>query len=187
MRKQYWQSWFMVLLVFAALLHAALGQETNVTTNGTLIVDTGGATPLDPVTPELPKDLEGLWLLAIMVISPLLIAALGKIPALPRPVLTIIGPALGLGLGILLDKMNALNLAWWHVAGAASMATTIREIFNQWVTKRLKPLELSKTRARPIDHAVAVNENNPAVPTRAEARAHQQARKDNYRDHQGPQ
>jgi hypothetical protein len=138
-------------------------------TNTTVLPDFSGV--------EDPKEVAAL--IIVSVITTLLTGAAGKIPSLPRPVLPILAPLLGLLMGIGLKY--AQGLPWWTpgltlIAGAAGVGW--REIVNQNITKRNRPLELSKTKARPIDHAVALNETRPEIPTREEARDRQQAVKD---------
>jgi hypothetical protein len=172
MRNRNWQSWLTVLLLLAGLCFATWGQETErprAIATEEISLDTNAPPPFDPETP-LPKTLEEFWFYGIALITPLVVFGFGKIPQLPRPVLPMLGPLVGIILGFVLEKAGAMNIPWWHGGLAGAFATTLREMVNQLVTKQLKPLELSKTRAKPVDHAVAVNETKPENPTRPEAR-----------------
>jgi hypothetical protein len=177
MKRNYVNSWIMVCVLLLGLFFSAFAQETNGP------ADTDSPPALDPGIPSLPEardPKEVAALLIVSVITTLLTAAVGKIQKLPRPVLPILSPALGFLIGVGISW--AEGLPWWTpgltaIAGAAGVGW--REIINQNLTKRLKPLELSKTKARPIDSAVALNENLPTIPTRKEAREIQSARAEN--------
>lgn len=110
-----------------------------------------------------PSGREAYWKWAIAIVTPLIVWGVSKIPNVPRPVLPTLAPILGFGLGFALQKLTEANFTWVDTTQAGLAATGIREIFNQWVTKQMKPLEASKTDAVPIDRAVAVSASTPAA------------------------
>jgi hypothetical protein len=116
----------------------------------------------DPTTAPLPSGKTEFWTWAISIVTPLIVYGFGKIPQLPRPVLPILTPVIGVALGLIMRKLVALNLSWVDMAQAGAVAVFIRESVNQLVTKQMKPLEDSKTNAKPVDGAVAVDATTSA-------------------------
>lgn len=112
---------------------------------------------------EFPTTRQELWQAAIMIITPVIVLGISKIPKLPRPVLPIIAPILGVILGQLLKLGDQANLPWWDSAAAGGLAVWLRETVNQTITKQFKPLEESKTDAKPVDNAVAVEDPTKAI------------------------
>lgn len=103
-----------------------------------------------------PATKSDFWQWGIAIVTPVIVWGISKIPSVPRPVLPTLAPLLGVALGAALNKLAELNLSWVDMTQAGAAAVAIREIFNQWVTKQMRPAEASKTHARPIDNAVAV-------------------------------
>lgn len=96
---------------------------------------------VEPVTPPLTVNVD-VWDLVIGVICPVLIWGLTKVaPKIPKPLLPAITPAVGVGLGLLINWMAGQNLTWFESAKAGAMAVFVREMVNQWVTKRTVELE----------------------------------------------
>ena len=112
---------------------------------------------IDPVNGPLPMSKDQFWAWGIAAVTPVITWLFGKIPQLPRPVLPVLTPFIGMVLGFILKKAEAAHLSWYSAAAAGSMAVFIRESVNQLVTKQLKPREESKTEAKPVDGAVAVH------------------------------
>lgn len=100
---------------------------------------------------------EDIWKAVIAIVTPGIVYLIGKIPPLPRWVLPSITPLVGLGLGLILKYLGAANLAWVDMAQAGALAVFVREVINQTITKQVKPLEESKTEAKPVDDAITVN------------------------------
>ena len=119
---------------------------------------TNNPPPFDPGTAPLPKSKAELWTWGISIITPMIVYLFGKIPQLPRPVLPILTPVIGIILGLTLDKLTSLNLTWWDAAQAGAVAVFIRESVNQLVTKQMFPREGSKTSTAPVDAAMAVKD-----------------------------
>lgn len=107
---------------------------------------------------DLPTSNEALWTWGIGAVTPVIVWLFGKIPQLPRPVLPVLTPFIGLAIGWTLKKLGGLQLEPYQMAAAGSLGVFIRECTNQLVTKQFRPLEESKTAAKPIDKAVAVKD-----------------------------
>lgn len=152
MKTKYW-----LLITFALFLGAALAAP-ELGTNGVA----SGTNQISLFDPNEAPSKEGLWKIAIGLLTTFVVWAVSKIPNIPRPFLPAVSPLIGIGVGYGLTFMSTLNLPWWDAGMAGGLGVTIREIFNQWVTKRLQPLEESKTKAKPIDHAVAVSDKTKA-------------------------
>lgn len=90
-----------------------------------------------PELPPLPHDKGAIWEALIMIVSPLVVWGVSKIPNLPSPLLPTITPLVGLLLGLGLNFLAGANLAWVDMVKAGALAVFIREVFNQWVTKQL--------------------------------------------------
>lgn len=148
MRKSSKFTW---LAVFAwlAVGWAAFAQATN--------------TPpaFDPGTANLPSSKEQFWTWGISLVTPVIIWLVGKIEKLPRPVLPLLTPVVGIALGLALKHLANLNLGWMDMAQAGTVAVFIREAVNQVITKQLKPGEASKTDAKPVDGAVVTATTPP--------------------------
>lgn len=118
---------------------------------------TNAAPGIDTISGAFPATKEQFWTYGIAAITPVIVWAFGKIPMLPRPILPVLTPFVGMLLGFILQKLNAAHLHWYSAAGAGTIAVFLREATNQLVTKQLKPREDSKTAAKPIDGAVVVH------------------------------
>lgn len=113
---------------------------------------------LDPSKTPFPNTKEEFWVWAISLVTPAIVWLFGKIPQLPRPILPMLTPAIGIALGLGLRQLANLHLNWVDMAQAGTVAVFIRETVNQLVTKQMKPLEESKTNTKPVDGAVTVKE-----------------------------
>lgn len=113
-----------ILAAFALSLVYALAQTTNVVSGD---------------VPALPADKGAYWNLAISAITPLFVWLAAKIvPAMPRNLLPVIAPVIGIGLGFLLNWLAGQNFPWYESGAAGLLGVGIREIFNQQVTKRIE-------------------------------------------------
>jgi hypothetical protein len=134
------------LIVMAAWLMtlSALGQPTN-------NYDVSG---LNGVSLE---SHEGFVKWGIMVLTPLIVYVMGRSNKLPRKLLALSAPVIGFLVGWGLDKVTAgLHVDLGNAALSGGAGVALREIWNNFVTKKKKPLEESKTNAKPSDGAVAV-------------------------------
>jgi len=103
----------------------------------TAFTQTNGVPAAGGVAP-LPTSAAGYWTLAIAGITPLIVTGIwALVPKIPTVVLPLITPAIGIGLGLLLNRLTTANLGWVDMAQAGGLAVFVREVFNQAVTKRL--------------------------------------------------
>jgi hypothetical protein len=118
----------------------------------------GATNDLVPFKPagEFPSTKQDFWKWGISCVTPVIVWLFGKIPKLPRPVLPILTPFVGVILGLILRWLAGLNLGWVDMAQAGMVAVFIRESINQLITKKILPLEDSKTDTKPVDGAIAV-------------------------------
>lgn len=85
------------------------------------------APPVIPPGLGFPDGKDAGWLLLVPPATATIAWALGKIPALPKPLLPWITPLAGIGIGALLNYAAKANLPWWSTAGAGAIATTLYE------------------------------------------------------------
>lgn len=87
---------------------------------------------------DLPKTVSQYWDLAISIVTPLIVTGVWKfIPKVPKWVLPTITPLIGIGLGLLVNKLANANLGWVDMAKAGALAVFIREVINQAITKHM--------------------------------------------------
>lgn len=90
----------------------------------------------DPGTARLPTDVSGYWVWGISVVTPAIVWGITKIvPKIPKLVLPMITPLIGIGLGLTLNKLQSLGLTWVDMTQAGAVAVFIRETWNQTITK----------------------------------------------------
>jgi len=58
-------------------------------------------------------------------------------PKIPRAMLPVMTPVVGMGVGWLVNWLGGQNLGWVEMAKAGALAVFFREVVNQWVTKRM--------------------------------------------------
>lgn len=94
---------------------------------------------LDPTTPApLPNSVSTYWELAIAGISPLIVTGVWKVvPKIPVVVLPLLTPLIGIGLGLLVNKLSSAQLGWVDMAQAGALAVFVREVVNKAATKGL--------------------------------------------------
>lgn len=94
---------------------------------------------LDPTTPApLPNSVSTYWELAIAGISPLIVTGIWKVvPKIPVVVLPLLTPLIGIGLGLLVNKLSSAQLGWVDMAQAGALAVFVREVVNKAATKGL--------------------------------------------------
>lgn len=98
-----------------------------------------------PEHPDLPQTVSEYWKYGIAAVTPLIIWGIqALIPKVPRRLLPVLTPFVGLLLGLVLNKLANLQLPWIDLAEAGALAVFIREVVNQNITK---PLEASKEKA----------------------------------------
>jgi hypothetical protein len=135
-----------LLLIIAALLMtlSAFGQPTN----------NYDVSQVNTVTLD---NHEGFVKWGILVLTPVIVYILGRWKSVPRKLLALSAPAIGFVVGWGLDKVTTgLNIDLGNAALSGGAGVALREIWNNFFTKKKKPLEESKTNAKPVDGAVAV-------------------------------
>ena len=122
MKQQNYVGWLLVA-VGALFALPVLAQVTNAVPPGTV---------------PLPKTVSDFWDLAIGAVSPVIIWGLAKVmPKIPRPVLPVLTPLVGMGVGAGVNWLGGQNLSWVEMAKAGALAVFFREVVNQWVTRRM--------------------------------------------------
>lgn len=80
----------------------------------------------------LPKTMGDFWTLGIAAVTPLLVTGIYKlVPKIPKWLLPVLTPFIGIGLGLLLNWLVGQHFAWLDLAKAGALAVFIREVFNQ--------------------------------------------------------
>jgi len=103
---------------------------------------TNGVVVVPDVPAPLPSNSAGYWELAIAGITPLLVTGIWwLVPKIPKLALPLITPAIGIGLGLLVNWLTTANLGWVDMAKAGALAVFIREVTNQAITKRMSAPE----------------------------------------------
>lgn len=93
-----------------------------------------------PVPAPLPQTVSQYWDLVIAAVTPLIVTGVWKlVPKIPKWVLPVSTPVIGILLGLALDKLTSANLGWVDMAKAGALAVFIREVVNQAITKQLQP------------------------------------------------
>lgn len=93
-----------------------------------------------PVPAPLPQTVSQYWDLVIAAVTPLIVTGVWKVvPKIPKWVLPVSTPVIGILLGLAIDKLTTANLGWVDMAKAGALAVFIREVVNQAITKQLQP------------------------------------------------
>lgn len=104
----------------------------------TISVIAEGVTNAIASTPSLPQTTSQYWDLIIAGVTPVIVTGIYMlVPRVPKFVLPLITPVVGVGLGLLLNWLTKINLGWVDMAKAGALAVFVREVVNQAVTKRL--------------------------------------------------
>lgn len=87
---------------------------------------------------SLPVSKLDFWNLATAAITPMLVLLVSKvIPVIPRSLLPILSPFVGIAIGAALNAIGAHSFSWYDSAAAGALGVFVREVVNQQVTKRL--------------------------------------------------
>ena len=90
-------------------------------------------------TLPLPQTTSEFWTWAIAALTPLIVWAAKKaVPSIPKPLLPVATPVIGIILGIILNRLGKTDFGWMDMAKAGALAVFIRETVNQLITKRLE-------------------------------------------------
>ena len=80
----------------------------------------------------LPQTKSEFWFWAISLVTPLIVAGVKKaVPSIPKLLIPITTPVLGMLLGMLLNWLQKANLGWVDMAQAGALAVFVREIVDQ--------------------------------------------------------
>jgi MFS superfamily sulfate permease-like transporter len=97
-------------------------------------------TNMVPVTAPLPQTVSQYWDLIIAAVTPLIVTGVWKlVPKIPKWVLPVSTPVIGILLGLAMNKLASANLGWVDMAKAGALAVFVREVINQAVTQQLQP------------------------------------------------
>lgn len=97
-------------------------------------------TNMVPVTAPLPQTVSQYWDLIIAAVTPLIVTGVWKLmPKIPKWVLPVSTPVIGILLGLAMNKLASANLGWVDMAKAGALAVFVREVINQAVTQQLQP------------------------------------------------
>lgn len=104
-----------------------------------VVAQTNGVPVPGTDTPApLPTNTAGYWELAIAGITPLIVTGIKKaVPKIPTMLLPVVTPFLGIALGFGLNALTKADLGWVDMAKAGALAVFVREVTNQWITKRM--------------------------------------------------
>jgi hypothetical protein len=81
---------------------------------------------------NLPQSKTEFWVWGIALVTPLIVAGVKKVvPKIPKLLLPIATPFIGIGLGALLNWLQKSNLGWVDMAQAGALAVFVREIVDQ--------------------------------------------------------
>ena len=84
----------------------------------------------------IPTDPTSLWDVGIAVVIPMIVQGIKWLaPKIPSAILPFTTPVLGLIIGLALNYFNIHHFSWWDAAKAGALAVSIREMWNQAVTK----------------------------------------------------
>lgn len=91
-----------------------------------------------PTLGDLPATVSQYWDLIISAVTPFIVTGIAKVvPKIPKWVLPAVTPLVGIGLGLIYNKVAGANLGWVDMAKLGAIAVFVREVVNQTVTKRL--------------------------------------------------
>ena len=98
----------------------------------------------------LPQSKTEFWVWGIALVTPLIVAGVKKVvPKIPKLLIPITTPFIGIGLGALLNWLQKSNLGWVDMAQAGALAVFVREIVDQAVQTAPVQAALGKTPVPP--------------------------------------
>lgn len=105
-------------------------QVTNVVTNAVASAATNAVPALG--AESLPVSKQQFWTLFISVATPLIVGFIYKaVPKVPKIVIPLLTPFVGLVLGAAMNWLQKANLGWVDMAQAGALAVFVREVVNQ--------------------------------------------------------
>jgi len=95
------------------------------------LAQTNGVPPIVPPGTE-HTDLSTFWKLAISGVTPLLVGlAKRAVPQIPKLLLPLSTPFLGISIGLLMNWLNVAHLGWVDLGQAGAAAVMVRETWAQ--------------------------------------------------------
>jgi hypothetical protein len=90
------------------------------------------------VAPDLTTSTPQLWGYAVALVTPLIIQGVRwLVPKVPTWLLPTLAPFVGIVVGLGLNAVGAAHLSWVDGAQLGALGVFVREITNQYVTKRM--------------------------------------------------
>lgn len=94
---------------------------------------------INPLTAPLPQSTAQFWDFGIAAVTPVIVWFIRKLaPQIPTLFIPFSAALIGMGLALLLDKLNAANYGWYDAGRAGALSVFVREIFSQTVTKGIR-------------------------------------------------
>lgn len=96
------------------------------------------AAPMVEAMP-IPTSKVDFWVWAIAGVAPLIVAGIKTlVPKIPKLLLPVSTPFIGIGLGLILNALSTSNLGWVEMSQAGALAVFIRETLDQTVKQVAK-------------------------------------------------
>lgn len=112
-------AWMAVTLLLVGLFYTAVAQETN----GQVLTNTPPVSPSNP----FPVGKDAIWFAFIPLVTFGITWVIGKIKSLPKQILPLVTPVLGVAVGALIEWATKSNFPWWSTAGAGAVSVAIYE------------------------------------------------------------
>jgi len=113
-------------LLTALFCLAALSLVGQITNTPPALPDVSGDT--------IPATRGEFWQWLIAGVAPLIVAGIkAAVPKIPKLLLPVSTPFIGIGLGFALNKLGASDLGWVDMAQAGALAVFIRETLHQTI------------------------------------------------------
>ena len=96
------------------------------------------ATLFAQAAPDLHTSTPQLWTYGIAVVTPLIITGVKKlVPKVPKWLLPTLAPFVGIAVGLALNAVGGAHLTWVDGAQLGALGVFVRELVDQYVTKRM--------------------------------------------------
>lgn len=95
---------------------------------GWLVLPVIGQTNLPPVTPPsnpFPSGKDAMWFAVIPLVTFGITWLIGKIRSLPKNILPLITPIIGVAIGAVIEWATKADFPWWSEAGAGAISVAI--------------------------------------------------------------
>ena len=89
---------------------------------------------------QLPTTVADYWTFGIAAVTPLIISGVKAVlPKIPKGLLPVLTPVVGIGLGLALNALGQADMGWIDMAQAGALAVFVREVVDQNIKKTLAP------------------------------------------------